>query len=141
MNYYRNVEAMLYNYKKMQAEIKNIDIEINELRNDVIGCSANSFSEKTGPTYAFNSNVENEVISNEHSIESLEKKKHKLKVQVEKIDNALEILTEDEMELVELRYFNRLRFKAISQKININESYCIQLKSKIINKIINIIFI
>lgn len=141
INYYKAVEAMLYNYKAMHAEIKNIDLEILELENEYNGCSSISYEEKAAPTNKFNSTVENEIVNRTYKPGELEKKKHKLEVQIKKIDNALEILTEDEMNIIKLRYFDKLQFKVICQRVCMNEVYCIQYKSKIINKLINLIFV
>lgn len=141
IKYYKGVESMLYNYKSMHAEIKNIDLEIGELDYEYNGCSSISYEEKSSPTNKFNSSVENEMINKIYKPEDLEKRKHKLKVQIEKIDNALETLTEDEMHLVELRYFNKFQFKIIAERIDRNEMYCVCLKSKIINKLIPLIFL
>lgn len=125
----------------MQAEIKNIDLELNELKNEYNGCSSISYEEKAAPTNKFNSSVENEMIDRRLKPEQLKIKKHKLEVQLQKIDNALETLSEDEMHLVELRYFKKLQFKVIAERIDRNEMYCVCLKSKIIKKLIPLIFL
>lgn len=141
INYYKAVESILYNYKTMNAEIKNIDIEIEELENNYLECGAITYEEKSSPTNKFNSLVENETINKIYKPGELEKKKHKLEVQLKKIDNALDTLTEDEMNLVKLRYFDKLQFKVICQRICMSEMYCVYLKSKIVNKLIHLIFI
>lgn len=140
IKYYKGVESNLYNYKAMQAEIKNIDIEIAELEN-YSGVGSISYEEKSAPTNKFNSSVENEIVSKENRPDELKKKKHKLEVQLKKVDNALETLSEDEMYLVELRYFKKLQFKVIAERIDRNEMYCVCLKSKIIKKLIPLIYV
>ncbi len=141
MRYYKGVESNLYNYKAMQAEIKNIDLELKELENEYVGCGSISYEEKAAPTNKFNSSVENEVINKNSTPEELKRKKHKLEIQLEKVDNALETLSEDEMYLVELRYFKKLQFKVIAERIDRNEMYCVCLKSKIIKKLIPLIYV
>jgi len=137
MKYYKGVESNLYNYKAIKAEIKNIDLELQELENEGTGCKAINYEEKSAPTNKFNSVVENETLRPDQ----LKKRIHKLKVQLEKIDNALETLSDDEMKLVELRYFRKLQFKVIAQIIDRNEMYCVCLKSKIIKKLIPLIYV
>jgi len=137
IKYYKGVESNLYNYKAIKAEIKNIDLELQELENEGAGCKAITYEEKPAPTNKFNSVVENEALK----AEQLRKRKHKLEVQLEKIDNALETLSDDEMNLVELRYFKKLQFKVIAQIIDRNEVYCVCLKSKIIKKLIPLIYL
>jgi len=141
LSLYKKTEALLYNYKTMKAEIKNINLEIAELLNEYAGCKAMTFEEKAAPTNKYNSSVENEMIIKIYGPEQLEMKKHKLEVQIEMIDNALEILSDDEMNLIKLRYFNKLPFKTIGERVSMNDIYCISLKTKIINKIIPLIFI
>lgn len=121
----------------MKAEIKNIELELQELENEGQGCGAITYEEKSTPTNKFNSSVENEVLRPDQ----LTSKRHKLKVQIEKIDNALETLSDDEMKLIELRYFKKLQFKVIAELIDRNEVYCVCLKSKIIKKLIPLIYV
>lgn len=137
IKYYKGVESNLYNYKSMKAEIKNIELELQELENEGEGCGAITYEEKSAPTNKFNSSVENEALRPDQ----LTSKRHKLKVQIEKIDNALETLSDDEMKLIELRYFKKLQFKVIAELIDRNEVYCVYLKSKIIEKLIPLIYV
>ena len=58
---FRKTEYELYNYKFIESKIKSIDIDIDILKND-ISLKGISYEEKTGPTNAFNSSVENEII-------------------------------------------------------------------------------
>lgn len=137
IKYYKGVESNLYNYKAIKAEIKNIDLELQELENEGAGCKAIGYEEKSAPTNKFNSVVENETLRTD----KLKDKRHKLKVQLEKIDNALETLSDDEMQLIELRYFKKFQFKVIAQIIDRNEMYCVYLKSEIIKKLIPLIYV
>ena len=141
MSLYKKAELLLYNYKTMKAEIKNINLEIIELQNEYAGCKATTYEEKSAPTNKFNSSVENEMIIRIYRPEELEEKKHKLEVQIEMMDNALGTLSDDEMNLIKLRYFDKLQFKIIGERVSMNDIYCISLKTKIINKIIPLIFI
>ena len=138
---YRKLEGILYNYKNINAEIKNIDIEIIDLRIDYTGCEAIRYEEKSAPTNKFNSSVENEIVSKEKQIKYLRNRRNSKQRLINKIDNALETLPEKERKLIELRYFNKLHFKEVALRLNINATYCMQLKSKVINKLIPIIFL
>ncbi|WP_010292211.1 hypothetical protein [Clostridium senegalense] len=55
-------EEVLANYNSIKAEIKNIELDIEEIESEYEGVSAVSFEEKTGKTNKFNSNVENEIL-------------------------------------------------------------------------------
>lgn len=139
MNLYKNTETLLYSYKLMRAEIKNISLEIEELENEYQGCGGMSYEEKSAPTNKFNSAVENEMIARRYKPEQLEKRKHKLEVQVKKIDNALEILTPREYDIITRIYFDKLSYSDISIKIDLTQDYIGDLKRDILGKISGLI--
>ena len=66
-NMFKKTEYALYNYKDLDIKIKSIDIDIDMLENDIT-LKAISYEEKTGPTNAFSSSVENEVIRREEKM-------------------------------------------------------------------------
>ncbi|MGE5627813.1 MAG: RNA polymerase subunit sigma, partial [Solirubrobacterales bacterium] len=133
---------MLYNYRTTKAEIKNIAIEIEELKNDYIGCSSISYEEKSAPTNQFNSSVENEVQNKEHQIQKLERLKHSKELQIEKIDNALEGLNDNRLkEIVIMKYFDKLQNGKIAHKFDLTEEWICKLRSDAIEKISNMILI
>jgi RNA polymerase sigma factor (sigma-70 family) len=138
---YRKLEGILYNYKNIKAEIKNIDIEIIDLGIDYTGCGSITYEEKSAPTNKFNSSVENEIISKEKQIKYLQNMRDGKQRLIDKVDNALEALSENERKLVELRYFDKLHFKEVALRLNINDTYCMQFKSKVISKLIPMIFL
>ena len=139
MDLYKKTEWLLYNYKTMKAEIKNIDLEIIELK-EYAGCGGMTYGEKSAPTNKFSSTVENETVAREYKPEDLKRKKHILEVQIEKIDNALEILDERSHDIVTMIYFNNLNYRDISSKIDLTEDYIGDLKRDIIGKITGLIF-
>ncbi|MBV4427136.1 RNA polymerase subunit sigma [Clostridium tyrobutyricum] len=130
--YYRVVEGMLYSYKKLVIKIKNIDIDIEELKNSYEGCTGINYGERSSPTNKFSSTVENELVNKDYELEKLQNIKKNYERKISKIDNILSILTNDEYRLIELRYFQRLRFKEISEVLNKSDIYLIGLRKKII---------
>jgi DNA-directed RNA polymerase specialized sigma subunit len=124
----------------MKAEIKNIELEIIELENEYNGCSSISYEEKSAPTNKLNSSVENEMIARRYKPEELEKRKHKLEVKIEKIDNALGTLTPREHDIITMTYFNNLNYRDISGKLDLTEDYIGDLKRDIIGKITGLIY-
>lgn len=137
---YKKIEGLLWDYKNMKAEIKNVELEIEALKEDYEGCVAISYKEKSSPTNKFNSVVENEVLNREKKINVLQKKKRINEILIQKIDNALETLSDTEKRIVELRYFYKLQFKQIAERLCMNETYCIQFKSKILHKLEGLVF-
>ncbi|WP_026881087.1 hypothetical protein [Clostridium akagii] len=61
------------------------------------------------------------MITRRYKSEWLKKRKHKLEVQIEKIDNALEILTDREYKIIELRYFVNISNKYVATRLDLME--------------------
>lgn len=142
---FKKTEATLYQYKSLDVKIKNIQIDIENLENDIT-VKAVSYEEKVAPTNAFNSSVENEVIRREgyikNQLETLRaKKKYYEDLQI-KIESSLETLEDIEKQIVELRYFNRnrLRWDEVSAKVCLERNWCTQKKNKVIKKLAEMIY-
>ena len=141
MSNFSKVEYLLYNYKNIQAQIKNIDIDIAELENNYRGCDAVSYEEHSQPTNKFNSTVENEIISKEKKIQHLKTiRDHKLSV-INKINNALGTLTKRENEIIKMRYFEKITNRRIAEKLDLTEQYIFKINADVINKLIPLIFL
>ena len=141
MSNFSKVEYLLYNYKNIQAQIKNIDIEINEIQKDYTGCSAINYKEKSGQTYKFNSNVENEVVSKEKRINYLNSIRDHKQSQIDKINNALDTLTKRENEIIKMRYFEKITNRRIAEKLDLTEQYISKVNTNIINRFAILIFL
>jgi RNA polymerase sigma factor (sigma-70 family) len=139
MNIYKKTEALLYEYKTLVAEVKNLAIEIEELEHDYKGCGAISYEEKTGPTNAFNSSVENEMLERRRRLNLLEDLKFKKDNQVKKIDNALESLDERSKDIVKLKYFEKVSNRNIANRLNVTEIWLCTLIKDAVNQISNLI--
>ncbi|GKU26375.1 RNA polymerase subunit sigma [Clostridium folliculivorans] len=133
---FKKIEAMLYNYKQTEVEIKNIDLDIEEVRNEYRGVGAMVYGERTSSTNKISSSVENEIEYKENRISYLTSLKRSKEIELERLNNVLSILSEDEYKLIELRYFKKLQYKQIADIICMNDIYIIDKKKKIINKLI-----
>lgn len=139
-NVYRAVESMLYNYKNIKAQIKNIELDIEEKFNSYSTLSAVQYDrDSLSKTYKFNSEVENKVIDLDINDPELKKeiamlkvKKRSKEIQIERIDNILSVLSEEEYKLIELRYFKGMQFKDIADVLLKSDLYLQQLRRKII---------
>lgn len=143
-NLYRKIEGMLYSYPKVKAEIENIKIDIEEL-NDVIGikgASDNQIKPST-PTYAFNSNVENEVINRDEKLQentlNLQRLLRSKERFIKKIDNSLATLKDDEMKLVEFKYFKRYKLDYIAGVLDLSINTVVRRRKDIILELISIL--
>lgn len=138
---YRKTDGILYNYRSIKAEIKNLELDIEELKADYEGCGAINYSEKSSPTYAFNSSVENEVVLKEKRIKRLTREKESKERLIQKVDNALETLEEKESQIIKLRYFQHKGWGYIGSVLNLEENYCRNFKRDIIKHLSKLIFI
>lgn len=139
---YKKAEWLLYNYKKLKAEIKNIDIEIEDIKNTYVGVSAIDISkDNLSKTYKTTSIIENEILDKERRIERLESIKLKKENQVKKVDNALETLTEEDRKLIELRYFERLPNYKVAMIFDMTEEGCSARKRRIVENIKDILIL
>lgn len=140
MSLYKKTEAMLYNYRKTKAQIKSIEIDIELLKDDVDGCGAIVYEERTGATNAFNSSVENEVVRRDEKLKKLYQLLRVKKDEINKIDLALDTLIEDERKPIELRYFQKYQNKQVAAITNVTEQNMSIVNKKLIRKISEIVF-
>ncbi len=124
-NNYSTVEGILYNLPKLKVEIDNLKLDLEEAQ-EVVGITGASGNERAGSaTYAFNSVVENEVIErerdNERRIQEILKEIQKKERQLKRVENILSILTEYELQLIEMRYFKRYSIGRICEVMELTE--------------------
>lgn len=143
INYYSKVEGMLGAYTQLSSEIKNLELDIEELEHNYRGVGSIGYEERTGQTYKFNSSVENEVTSRDGKLKHLKDLKRSKEIKVEKVKNALEILNDKEMKIIELKYFSERKksWTNVSRKMDMCEAWCRTLKDRAIKKMVPIIFI
>ena len=48
---FKKVEGRLHNYKNLELQIKNLELDIEQEKNEYRGCGSISYDEKTGVTY------------------------------------------------------------------------------------------
>lgn len=135
-NNYSMVEGILYNYPKLKVEIDNLKIDLEEAQ-EVVGIRGASGNEKAGSsTNAFSSVVENEVLEREKNLERkingltglIQSKERQLK----KVENVLSTLTEQELILIEMKYFKRYSINRICELLDITTATFIKRRKKII---------
>ncbi|HGM1124406.1 RNA polymerase subunit sigma [Clostridioides difficile] len=134
---FSSAEGKLYSYKKAKAEIEKIGIDIEIIKNDYRRCSGIEIKEKSSRTYNTKSVVEIEVEEKERKVFLKEKEKRHKELLVEKIDNAMKILSEEEKKIVQYKYFsnNRTSWEYVGRMIGFSTSKCKQMRIEIIDKI------
>lgn len=140
---FRKTEAVLYNYKDLEVEIRAIELAIKEVEVEYKGCKGIGYEERTGETYKINRPIEDEIINKEKNIEKLELEIEKKKILKEKIENAIRILDNRESEIIKLRYFTKPKksWVAIGMEVDMDKDYCsLVCKEQIIPKLANILW-
>ncbi|WP_346930265.1 siderophore-interacting protein [Clostridium sp.] len=139
---FRKTEGALYNYKTLIAEVENLKIAIAEEKKEYKGCSAITYEEKTAPTNKFNSTVENEVITKDKQLSRLNEELEIKQLSIQRIENALEPIVGREKEIVELKYFKKLKtWEMVGERVNLSGDYCRNLGKDIIERVSKILFI
>ena len=139
---FKKTERILYNYSMLKAEINNLELEIEELENEYEGIGAISYEERSGTTYKISDSVANEIIFREKEVYRLHKAKRSKEILLSKINNALEVLDENERKVVHYRYLNGKRtWMQVGEILSMDSNYCCNtLRVNTINKLSKIIF-
>lgn len=137
---YKRTQSLLYEYPNINIEIENIDIEITALKNDLGDLDNISYEQKVCTSKNNNSIVERRVIKKEEREQELLQLKKYKQYQKLKMENALGILSDDEMNLIKLRYFNKLTFIQMAIRMGYTESHICNLCKKAVQKIEQIYF-
>ena len=135
---YKQVEAMLNNLATTKSQIKNIEVDLALLEDDFDGICTIVYSEATGPE---EDDFEAEEANREMRRTKLRQEMKLKQSEVAKVENALATLPKKEYELIEWRYFKKYNNRHTAIKLDLTEEYCSNLKTKIINKLIEIIFL
>lgn len=139
---FKKVEGRLHNYKNLEIQIKNLELDIEKEKNDYRGCGAIGYDEKTGVTYNISRTVENEVIAKEKRIGKLMQAKLEKEIEKKKIENALTTLDSRETDLFNLFYNSRSKnnMNYISIKMHMDRSHCYRLRETIVYKVMSILY-
>lgn len=131
-----NIVQRLNNLKKLKAEIRNIELNVEELREaENIGLHSNGLSEKVGPTYKFNSVTENEAIDIINKVEELENLKRVKEREIERLENALNILGDIEKEIIQTRHIDNRRWDTVTYKLDRSYTTCKSIEVQAIKKL------
>lgn len=129
------IEALLYNYNSIKVDIKNMTLDLEVLENDYQGVGAIVYEERTQATNAFSSSVENEIIKRDEKILKLRSSIRLNEIQIQKIDNIVDSLTDKEQYFIRLKYFEKNTHSKISEKIDISFDYINEYRLKMLNKV------
>ena len=140
---FRKTEGKLFDYKRIKSAIEKIELDIEEIKNEYIGCGAIGYEERTGPTYNISRLVENEVIKKEQRINYLEYRKRQKEIEKRKIQIAINNFTLEQKELFDILYMsNRKRVPRyeILDKMHISKTTYYELRESLVRSAINSIY-
>lgn len=139
---FKKVEGRLHNYKFLEMQINNIELDIKKEKMEYRGCGAISYDEKTGVTYNISRSVENEVIAKEKKIGELMQNKLEKEIEKKKIENALTCLDTNETNFFKLFYNSKSKnnMKYISMKLHMDRSHCYTVRERLVYKVMGMLY-
>ncbi|KNF06988.1 DNA-directed RNA polymerase specialized sigma subunit, sigma24 [Gottschalkia purinilytica] len=134
-SYYKSTEKLLYNYNMLKVSIENMNAEIRELESESGVTSIDYESEKIAPTNKIGNPTEEVAIKNITSIDLLKKRIEKTQDKIDKMDRAIEKLSESEKQIITMRYIDGKQWFEIAYEANYNERWCKELRKRAIKKL------
>lgn len=121
-------------YKEILADIGYIDIRVQELEEEILGVSGQGIGEKTGKTNKFTSSVEQQAEILMEKKEELYREKAAKKRELQRIDNAITILTEEEKEIISVVHIEHRKYYVVQDKLNLSYQRIKQLEKQAAGK-------
>lgn len=128
-----NTEEILFSYKKLDSQIRQYDIDIENIKSDKISYRGFDYSqEKTSRTYSVGSDVEKFVVAKEAKIERLQAEKERLIRYKKKIEIAINNFTSDQKILFKMRYVDNANWLRIVTDMHISKDTYYTMKEQLI---------
>lgn len=132
--------TMLNSYLIFKNDIKNIDLEIEEIKNNY-EITAIQCKESSGKTNLINKEVENRIIEKDPKINHLLLLKEKNRIQCEKIENAVSTLKEFEADVIRTKYMQAVvSWDIVARKLGFTKIACKRAEERAIIKMIPLLF-
>lgn len=139
MAQYKELENILYNYPSLKVEVKNLYIDLEEVTEVIRVYGENGVPYTGGPTYTFNSSVENAFKGKEGSLK--DKAEHIIRLirskerRIQKIENAISLLDAESIEFIKLRYWENIKIEHIASQYNLAKTALYKRKDKILEEL------
>lgn len=132
--------TMLNSYLIYKSDIKNIELEIEEIKNNY-EIIAIQYKESSGNTNLINKEVENRIAEKDPKINHLLLLKEQNRIQCEKIENAVSILKEFEYDVIKSKYMQSVvSWDVVSRKLGFTKIACKRAEERAIIKMIPLLF-
>ncbi|TCO78025.1 hypothetical protein [Marinisporobacter balticus] len=133
----KKIEIILKNLKQYEAKIKEIELQIGDLKDmqylSLKGIDYENFI-KTNNLF---SKTEAQVLKDfeiQDKIDLFEFEKRHIERFLKRIHNAIESLTDLEKQIIQMKYMQKKIWRYITFEINIEERQCREIKNKAIHK-------
>lgn len=136
MDKYNEIKRRLYGYGALIAEKQELDIRYEELKEN-LGVKAISYAEGHGS--GISNTTEKEGLKLAEEKEKIVKFRKTKGLEILRIENALSILNEKEMEFVKTKYFDKRRPDTIPEILGISRRTCSRRNKDALMKIDSII--
>lgn len=133
-DYYKGTEKILYNYNYLKANLEIKLKELHEIQLDDGVSGINYEGVSTCKTYKISQPVETASILNLEMINSITQNIKKLKSKINSIEMSLSLLSDEEREIIQMKYFDSMNWPQISNKVNMSERHAQRIKNNAINK-------
>lgn len=133
-DYYKGTEKILYNYNYLKANLEIKLKELHEIQLDDGVSGINYEGVSTCKTYKISQPVEDIAILNLEMINSIKQNIKKLKSKINSIEMSLSLLSDEEREIIQMKYFDSMNWPQISSKVNMSERHAQRIKNNAINK-------
>jgi DNA-directed RNA polymerase specialized sigma subunit len=139
----RNIETILYEYPDMGEKIKKMNFELNNLlqqKNDLYNAMLKANAPKETVTQITETNsidkiVEKIVDKLDMNIKELAKQINNYMDEQNFIIKKLNLLTNQECEIINLRYFQGLQWGVVARKVHYERSQCFNIHKKAMKKL------
>lgn len=116
------VRNRIRKYNELLADIKDIDIRVEELEDEILGVSGQSIGESTGKTYKITSSVEQQADRLMERKTDLYKEQSLKNKELRRIDNAMTILTTEEKDIIRMAIISKDKYWKLEEKYNLTYS-------------------
>lgn len=142
MEKYKGIIHILKEYRVIDTKIKDLQLKLKELEEyEEIGISAIDYSrDKIGKTYKFNSIVENQAIDIADQKVLLNAEIIHLQTLKQRIDNALQILDDEEKVIIKEKYMKNKKWYMVAMEVGSSVRRTIYRAEEALSKIEKILF-
>lgn len=121
-------------YKELKADIRDIEIRLQEIEEEILGVSGQGTEERTGKTYKITSSVEQQAEKLMDKKDELLRIKTSKEREIQRIDNAMTILLDEEREIIQVVHIDHKKYWRVEEMLNLTYSRIKQIEKEAIEK-------